>query len=73
MTAVFGLISIKDAKAVFTTHKQDLPVYAITFLVTLFVGIKEGLVAGVLVNWLINRKKAGADVAENVEAQQEGA
>lgn len=73
MTAVFGLISIKDAKAVFTTHKQDLPVYALTFLVTLFVGIKEGLIAGVLVNWLINRKKAGTEVTENVEAQQEGA
>ena len=55
MTAVMSLISVSDAKRIFTTEKSDIPVYTITFLVTLLVGIKEGLIVGVLVNWGLNR------------------
>ena len=59
MTAVFGLISVSDAKRVFTSEKSDIPVYVSTFCVTLFIGIKEGLMVGVLLNWVLVRIRKG--------------
>lgn len=55
MTAVFGLMSIQDAKDVFTKQKHQIPVYVVTFLVTLLVGIKEGLLIGALTNWIFGK------------------
>ena len=56
LTAVIGLISIQDAKQVMCNQRSELPIYLTTLILTLFVGIKEGLIFGVLVNVLLNRK-----------------
>ena len=64
MTAVFGLISVQDVKDVFSKRKRDIPVYVLTFLVTLLVGIKEGLLIGALVHWLLQKlRPERSDVA----------
>lgn len=55
LTAVVGLINIQYAKEVFLRKQTEIPVYAATLLPTLFVGIKEGLIAGVIVNWTRTR------------------
>ena len=55
LTAVVGLINIQFAKDVFTRQKTEIPVYLATLLPTLFIGIKEGLVAGIIVNLLRTR------------------
>ena len=54
MVAVSGLISFKDAIDVFTKRKRDIPVYVITLFATLLIGVKEGLIAGVIVSAFFN-------------------
>ena len=61
LTAVIGLISIRDAKQVMFHQRSEIPIYLTTLILTLFVGIKEGLVIGVLVNLLFNRKEPLSD------------
>ena len=55
LTAVVGLINIQFAKDVFLRQKIEIPVYVATLLPTLFIGIKEGLIAGIIVNWFRTR------------------
>lgn len=55
MSAVVGLISIADVRNIFTKNKREIPVYVLTFMVTLFIGIQQGLIVGVLFNWLWNK------------------
>ncbi|MGB0839173.1 MAG: SulP family inorganic anion transporter [Chitinophagales bacterium] len=50
MASVFGLIDIKEAHFLWQSNKYDLTMMVITFLVTLFVGIKEGILVGVLLS-----------------------
>lgn len=69
MTAVAGLISVQDVKDIFKQRKSEIPVYAITFLVTLLVGVKEGLMAGVVVNFLLSRWSRGDAETESLEQQ----
>lgn len=52
MVAVFGLIDFKFPKHIWKTNRQDFLIYLGTFLFTLFVGIKEGIFAGVLISLL---------------------
>lgn len=46
MVAVYGLIDVKEARHLFHVKKADGWVLAFTFLVTLFVGIEQGILAG---------------------------
>ena len=48
VVAVYKLVDPKDAYRVFETRKADGIALLITFLVTLFVGVQEGVVAGAL-------------------------
>ncbi len=50
ITAVLGLIDVKEIKFLWNTQKEDFALMAITFLVTLFLGIKEGILTGVVVS-----------------------
>lgn len=47
MTAVFGLVDVKEPKHLWKVKKTDLALLALTFVVTLFVGIEEGIGIGV--------------------------
>ncbi|MET7028300.1 SulP family inorganic anion transporter [Sediminicola luteus] len=53
MVSVFGLIDIPYPKSLWKHRKDEFGVLAITFLFTLFVGIKEGILVGVLVSLLV--------------------
>ena len=55
LTAVIRLVSIQDAKQVILHRRSEIPVYLTTLVLTLFVGIKEGLIIGVIVNVLMKR------------------
>ena len=55
ITAVFGLIGVQDAKDVFMNKPIQIPTYVATFVTTLTVGIKEGLLAGACMGWLVHR------------------
>ncbi|MEC7519494.1 MAG: solute carrier family 26 protein [Myxococcota bacterium] len=48
MTAVFGLVDLKEARHLWHVKRTDAGLLALTFAVTLFVGIEEGIGAGVL-------------------------
>ena len=48
MTAVFGLIDLKEPVHLGEVKRTDAALLALTFLVTLFVGIEEGIGAGVI-------------------------
>ena len=50
LVAVYGLIDSKYPRQLWNTNKQDFYMLAATFLVTLFLGIKEGIGAGVLLS-----------------------
>lgn len=52
IVAVFGLIDFKFPKYIWKVNRQDFLIYLGTFLVTLFVGIKEGVFAGVIISLL---------------------
>jgi SulP family sulfate permease len=47
MTAVFGLIDVKEVKHLYEVKKGDLAILAITFIATLSLGIEEGILIGV--------------------------
>lgn len=48
ITAVLGLIDTKEIRFLWDTQKEDFAMMAITFLVTLFLGIEEGILTGVV-------------------------
>lgn len=50
ITAVLGMIKIKDIKFLWKTNKKDFIMMLVTLIVTLTVGIKEGIMVGVLVS-----------------------
>ena len=50
LVAVYGLIDSKYPRQLWNTNKQDFYMLAAAFLVTLFLGIKEGIGAGVLMS-----------------------
>ena len=47
MTAVFGLIDVKEVVHLWEVKKGDLAILAITFVATLTLGIEEGILIGV--------------------------
>ena len=55
MTAVFGLISISDFTTIVKKNRTQLPTYAVTFGVTLLIGIQQGMLAGVAFNWIFSK------------------
>ncbi len=48
VTAVLGLIDFKEIRFLWNTRKDDFAMMAITFLVTLLLGIEEGILTGVV-------------------------
>ncbi|MDB2363922.1 solute carrier family 26 protein [Flavobacteriales bacterium] len=52
IVAVFGLIDFKFPRYILKVNRQDFLIYLGTFLVTLFIGIKEGIFAGVIISLL---------------------
>ncbi len=50
MVAVFGLIDFKKAKQLWRTDRSDFWMMAATFFGTLFLGIEEGILIGVLLS-----------------------
>jgi len=52
MVSVFGLIDMAYAKRLWMNRKEELAIFGITFLVTLFVGITHGILTGVLASLL---------------------
>ncbi len=48
ITAVLGLIDTKEIRFLWNTQKEDFAMMAITFLVTLLLGIEEGILTGVV-------------------------
>jgi sulfate permease, SulP family len=48
ITAVLGLIDTKEIRFLWNTQKEDFAMMSITFLVTLFMGIEEGILTGVV-------------------------
>jgi SulP family sulfate permease len=50
IVAVYGLIDLKYPKELWVYKKDDLLMLVVTFLVTLSVGIKEGILVGVLLS-----------------------
>ncbi len=53
MVSVFGLIDIPYPKSLWKHNKDEFLVLMITFLGTLFIGIKEGILIGVLASLLL--------------------
>ncbi|MGB5555271.1 MAG: sulfate permease [Flavobacteriaceae bacterium] len=53
MVSVFGLIDLNYAKSLWKFRKDEFFVLLLTFLVTLFIGIKEGILLGVLFSLLL--------------------
>jgi len=50
MVAVSGLIDVKEAKHLWHTDRTDFILFMLTALGTLFLGIKEGIIIGVLLS-----------------------
>jgi sulfate permease, SulP family len=53
MVSVFGLINVGYAKSLWATGKDEFWILILTFLVTLFVGIAEGILIGALASLLL--------------------
>ncbi|WP_062052635.1 SulP family inorganic anion transporter [Aquimarina longa] len=53
MVAVFGLIDIKYPIQLFKNRKDEFALLIITFLITLTIGIKEGILLGVFISLLL--------------------
>ena len=68
LTAVVGLINIQFAKDVFLRQRVEIPVYVATLLPTLFIGIKEGLIAGIIVNWIRTRSSLMSGIPDSNDA-----
>ncbi|MET2986592.1 SulP family inorganic anion transporter [Aureibaculum conchae] len=50
ITAVLGMIKIKDIKFLWKTNKKDFIMMLVTLIITLTIGIKEGIMVGVMVS-----------------------
>lgn len=50
MVAVFGLLDVAEMKHLWHTDRRDFALLMITFLVTLLIGIKEGIATGVVLS-----------------------
>lgn len=53
MLAVASLFDFKEMKHLWHTDRKDFALLMFTFAITLFVGIKEGIIAGVLISLLV--------------------
>ncbi|WP_273566059.1 SulP family inorganic anion transporter [Maribacter halichondriae] len=53
MVSVFGLIDVSYARSLWKHRKDEFFVLLLTFLATLFIGIKEGILMGVLFSLLL--------------------
>ena len=53
MVAVFGLIDIKYPKFLFRTRRDEFFLLMATFVITLTIGIKEGILIGVLISLIL--------------------
>lgn len=53
MVSVFGLIDLTYVKALWNSRKDEFGILLITFLATLFIGITEGILIGVLCSLLL--------------------
>lgn len=53
MVAVFGLIDFKEAKHLWKTDKNDFALFMITAIGTLALGIKEGILLGVILSLVV--------------------
>lgn len=73
MVAVYGLIDVKEAKYFFQVKKTDGWVLLTTFLITLFIGVEPGILAGVAISLLVFIwRSAYPHVAELGFLQKEG-
>jgi len=52
MTAVFGLIDLREARHLWQVSRPDLAAMAVTFVATLTLGIEQGILVGVAVSLL---------------------
>jgi len=50
ITAVFSLVKIKDIQFLWKSNKKDFIMMLVTFIITLTIGIKEGIIIGVLLS-----------------------
>jgi len=50
ITAVLGMIKLKDIKFLWKTNKKDFVMMLVTLIITLTIGIKEGIMTGVMVS-----------------------
>lgn len=50
LVAVFGLIDAKEMKFLWHTRREDFAMFAVTFFVTLLIGIEEGIATGVVLS-----------------------
>ncbi|CAN5405132.1 sulfate permease [soil metagenome] len=48
--AVISLFDVKEIKFLWKTDRRDFVMLAFTFLITLFIGIEQGIIAGVLIS-----------------------
>lgn len=53
ISAVFGLIDYKEAIHLYNVDKRDFSVLVLTFLLTIFLGIQEGVFAGVILSLIL--------------------
>ncbi|MGB5818266.1 MAG: solute carrier family 26 protein [Saonia sp.] len=53
MVSVFGLVDVEYPKSLWKYRKDEFVVLLITFLATLFIGIKEGILIGILCSLLL--------------------
>jgi len=53
IVSVFGLIEVRYPKSLWNHRKDEFLLWLFTFLITLFVGIKEGILIGVLFSLLL--------------------
>lgn len=50
IAAVFGLINIKEARRLFVISRRDFSVFAVTGILTLLLGIQEGVFVGIILS-----------------------
>lgn len=58
ISAVFSLIDFKGAKQLFKLDRRDFYVWMVTFLLTLFLGIQQGVFTGIVLSVLVIIYKA---------------
>ncbi|MBT2582704.1 sulfate permease [Planococcus sp. ISL-109] len=65
MVAVYSLIDMKEVKNLFKVNKVDGWTWMLTFLATLFIGIEQGIIIGVIFSLIVFiRRSAYPHVAE---------